>query len=639
MLDEARADVSPFAGKSVVSPQTLADITDEISTMPESKPEIGVEEVKKIKTKTSDYDHLRNICQKEVDSVRCVEPEWVEQNDGDRVKPDDKTIAIIVDMRKATNSSVQIFDTGDAYKDETRPVKTANGKSQQTIGGGSVPSGIVAASLVRIPIHILLDILINIHAHIDPFFNFITVCMAARLYCFCMCCCIRTLGISALFGGYLRSSGLFVCCHQAERERKNKCWMIPNSVIESEMMHSRTGVREPWSFAISAGLNEHLTMLRFHDTSQELCGTFLLGCIKIMYGSNETNEMKKRVIFNNVELAVLPSTSSAATLPPTRTTNGEYEFLSYYTFEAFGSDRLMSWTAGKGRLGIGGVFRSTAEAAVDVVLPAHEDTSHGYQLQIIPSSYYSSCLKIQHDCYFTIAFLASPKNAQPHFHVPETLEYPLLRDRWPLLPVINGKSEGFNGVQEYQIKEQMVAIQPSDRKRLQGDKSADYRAYHCIVLMRTGLRWWSIRLTSSAHGCLAIPNSDTSRLSTHPSSNNSFRGVLTTFLFYRVSSRVYAPIHISCSVILRSFLPSPLNPRFQLVKLRLPVYFFVHYVQVEEDEDFSPCDGQAKPNHQMVRVPMGSSRSATLYFSFNNGNIGIYAAWVAISPPNPTSHV
>ncbi|KND86125.1 hypothetical protein TOPH_09250 [Tolypocladium ophioglossoides CBS 100239] len=56
---------------------------------------------------------------------------------------------------------------------------------------------------------------------------------------------------------------------------------------------------------------------------------------------------------------------------PTRTTNGEYKLLRYYTFEAIDFKRLMSWTARSGRLGIGGAFRTTAKAAVDVILPAN----------------------------------------------------------------------------------------------------------------------------------------------------------------------------------------------------------------------------------------------------------------------------
>ncbi|KAF2174696.1 hypothetical protein K469DRAFT_613748, partial [Zopfia rhizophila CBS 207.26] len=36
-----------------------------------------------------------------------------------------------------------------------------------------------------------------------------------------------------------------------------------------------------------------------------------------------------------------------------QTNNGDYEFISYHTFRAVDYDRLMSWTAGSGRIGVG----------------------------------------------------------------------------------------------------------------------------------------------------------------------------------------------------------------------------------------------------------------------------------------------
>ncbi|KAF2804381.1 uncharacterized protein BDZ99DRAFT_467439 [Mytilinidion resinicola] len=36
-----------------------------------------------------------------------------------------------------------------------------------------------------------------------------------------------------------------------------------------------------------------------------------------------------------------------------QTNNGDYEFLQYHTFKAVDDDRLMSWTGGSGRIGVG----------------------------------------------------------------------------------------------------------------------------------------------------------------------------------------------------------------------------------------------------------------------------------------------
>ncbi|KAF2177298.1 hypothetical protein K469DRAFT_603879, partial [Zopfia rhizophila CBS 207.26] len=36
-----------------------------------------------------------------------------------------------------------------------------------------------------------------------------------------------------------------------------------------------------------------------------------------------------------------------------QTNNGDYEFLDYHTFKAVDYDRLMWWTAGSGRIGVG----------------------------------------------------------------------------------------------------------------------------------------------------------------------------------------------------------------------------------------------------------------------------------------------
>ncbi|KAF2175226.1 hypothetical protein K469DRAFT_611456, partial [Zopfia rhizophila CBS 207.26] len=36
-----------------------------------------------------------------------------------------------------------------------------------------------------------------------------------------------------------------------------------------------------------------------------------------------------------------------------QTNNGDYESISYHTFRAVDYDRLMSWTAGSGRIGVG----------------------------------------------------------------------------------------------------------------------------------------------------------------------------------------------------------------------------------------------------------------------------------------------
>ncbi|KAF1347265.1 hypothetical protein EJ07DRAFT_143366 [Lizonia empirigonia] len=55
-----------------------------------------------------------------------------------------------------------------------------------------------------------------------------------------------------------------------------------------------------------------------------------------------------------------------------QTNDGEYEFLRYHTFRAVDNDRLMSWKAGSGRIGVGIneiTFQRTDKDTKDVVLP------------------------------------------------------------------------------------------------------------------------------------------------------------------------------------------------------------------------------------------------------------------------------
>lgn len=57
---------------------------------------------------------------------------------------------------------------------------------------------------------------------------------------------------------------------------------------------------------------------------------------------------------------------------PHQTKDGDYEFLRYHTFEAVDNDRLMSWKAGTGRIGVG-ISEITAQKTdkdtENVVLP------------------------------------------------------------------------------------------------------------------------------------------------------------------------------------------------------------------------------------------------------------------------------
>ncbi|KAF1995662.1 hypothetical protein P154DRAFT_339886 [Amniculicola lignicola CBS 123094] len=43
-----------------------------------------------------------------------------------------------------------------------------------------------------------------------------------------------------------------------------------------------------------------------------------------------------------------------------QTQNGDYEYIRYHTFEAVDYDRLMSWKAGSGRIGVG-IYEITSQ--------------------------------------------------------------------------------------------------------------------------------------------------------------------------------------------------------------------------------------------------------------------------------------
>jgi len=56
-----------------------------------------------------------------------------------------------------------------------------------------------------------------------------------------------------------------------------------------------------------------------------------------------------------------------------QTTNGDYEFITYHTFEAVDYNRYMSWKAGSGLIGVGLIqvkSQKTDKDTEDELLPA-----------------------------------------------------------------------------------------------------------------------------------------------------------------------------------------------------------------------------------------------------------------------------
>ena len=56
-----------------------------------------------------------------------------------------------------------------------------------------------------------------------------------------------------------------------------------------------------------------------------------------------------------------------------QTNNGDYRFIGYHVYEAVDYDRLMSWTAGFGKIGVGVreiTFQKTDAAKEEELLPA-----------------------------------------------------------------------------------------------------------------------------------------------------------------------------------------------------------------------------------------------------------------------------
>jgi len=50
-----------------------------------------------------------------------------------------------------------------------------------------------------------------------------------------------------------------------------------------------------------------------------------------------------------------------------RTTNGDYEDIDYHTFRAVDYNRLMSWTAGTGRVSVGVTEMTQQKASVETI--------------------------------------------------------------------------------------------------------------------------------------------------------------------------------------------------------------------------------------------------------------------------------
>jgi len=65
----------------------------------------------------SELTEVRHKCEEETE-VSCLDPSWYDEPDTTRIRPPKDTVAIVVDMRNVTASSVQIFTTQDVYINE-----------------------------------------------------------------------------------------------------------------------------------------------------------------------------------------------------------------------------------------------------------------------------------------------------------------------------------------------------------------------------------------------------------------------------------------------------------------------------------------------------------------------------------------